>query len=145
MLIGEYRHSIDDKNRTSLPAKFKKVMGDVLYMTRGLDGVIDVYTKESWEALQNKLSELPMTIESNREFKRFILGASSEIVPDKQGRILISQVLKEYAGISDNDKKVVWIGVGDKAEIWSEKAWEERNKKNIKDISKIVSDLGGII
>jgi MraZ protein len=119
MLIGEYRHSVDKKGRTSLPAKFKKEMGKVVYIARGLDGMIDVYTKESWELLQEKLASLPMTVEANRRFKRFILGGSSEAVLDKQGRVTISPALKEHARI-DFDKKVVWVGVGDKAEIWSE-------------------------
>ncbi len=106
MLIGEYRHSIDKKGRTALPAKFKKEMGKVVYIARGLDGMIDVYTKDSWDRLQEKLSQLPMTVEANRKFKRFILGASSEVVPDKQGRVIIPQALKEHAGI-EADEKVV--------------------------------------
>ncbi len=144
MLIGEYRHSIDEKGRTSIPTKFRKELGKVFYITRGIDGMIDVYTKEAWERLQQKLAELPMTVEANRKFKRFILGASSEISPDKQGRILISQALKEHSKIFA-EKKVVWAGVGDKVEIWSEKLWEQQNEKSIENISEISESLDGII
>lgn len=143
MLIGEFRHSIDEKGRTSLPALFKKEMGKVVYITRGLDGMIDVYTKKSWDILQEKLSQLPMTVKANRDFKRFILGASSELNSDKQGRILISQALREHAGILSG--KVVWTGVGDKAEIWSEERWDKNSSENIENIESISASLDGII
>ncbi len=144
MIIGEYRHSIDQKGRTSLPAKFKKEMGKVVYITRGIDdGVIDVYTKKSWDILQEKLSALPMTIEANRNFKRFIIGSSAEVSADKQGRVLVPQALRDYAGISDG--KVVWTGVGDKAEIWSEEKWDKNSNENIENIGEITAALDGII
>jgi len=143
MIIGEYRHSIDSKGRTSLPAKFKKEMGKVVYITRGIDGMIDVYTKKSWDRLQEKLAELPMTVEANRNFKRFILGSSAEVSADKQGRILISQALREHAGISDG--KVVWTGVGDKAEIWAEDKWDKNSNNNVENIESIAASLDGII
>ncbi len=143
MIIGEYRHSIDGKGRTSLPAKFKKEMGKVVYITRGIDGMIDVYTKKSWDSLQEKLASLPMTVEANRNFKRFILGSSAEVSADKQGRILISQALREHAGISDG--KVVWTGVGDKAEIWAEGTWDKNSSDTTENIESIAASLDGII
>ena len=143
MIIGEYRHSIDPKGRTSLPAKFKKEMGKVVYITRGIDGAIDVYTKKSWDILQEKLATLPMTVEANLKFKRFIVGSAAELSADKQGRILIPQSLRDYAEISGG--KVVWTGVGDKAEIWSEEKWDKNSNDTIENISEIAASLGGII
>lgn len=143
MLIGEYRHSMDEKGRTSLPSKFKKEMGRGIFIARGIDGEIDVYTKKSWEEFNEKLNTLPMTVEANREFKRFILGGSGEVKADKQGRILISQTLREYAGLNSN--KAVWIGVGDKAEIWSEEKWDKNYSGTSKNIKDIATSLDGII
>lgn len=143
MLIGEYRHSIDEKGRTSLPAKFKKEMGRGIFIARGLDGVIDVYTKKSWEKLNEKLNTLPMTVKANRDFKRFILGGSGELEADKQGRILVPQALREHGDLGFG--KAVWIGVGDKAEIWSEERWEKNSSQNSANIEEIAASLDGII
>ncbi len=144
MIIGEYRHSIDSKGRTSLPAKFKKEMGKVVYITKGFDDVIDVYTKKSWEVLKAKVEALPMSIKANRDYKRIVIGSSSELESDKQGRILISQSLRDYAKI-DSSKKVVWVGIGDKAEIWAEDRWDKNSQESIANLDNIATALDGII
>ncbi len=144
MLIGEYRHSIDKKGRTSLPSKFRKEIGRSVFVARGFDKMIDVYTKDAWKKLNEKLSELPMSVEANRKVKEFILGGAYEANPDKQGRVLVSQALLDWAGIKSGEK-LVWAGVGDKAEIWSEKRWDERIKNTADNIGDIAESLGGII
>lgn len=142
MLIGEFTHSIDEKGRTSLPSKFKTEMGARVILSRGLDETISVYTEEAWKKLNEKLSEtLSMTNPAHRKFHRFITSAS-EVDLDKQGRVRIPDFLKEHANIA---KKVVWVGMGDKAEIWSEEKWE----KYISDVSSqsddIAESLDGVI
>ena len=144
MLVGEYRFSVDSKGRTSLPAKFRKKIGKVVYLTRGIDGMIDVYTKDSWKKLEEKMSQLSMSKKADRDFKRLVLGAMSEVEPDKQGRIILSNVLREYAGI-ENGGRVVWVGVGDKAEIWSEDRWEKGLKDKLENFENISESLEGII
>ena len=142
MLIGEYTHSIDDKGRTSLPSKFKSEMGARVYLSRGLDDTIAVYTEDSWRELNEKLSKLSITKESERQFKRFMLSGAQEMELDKQGRIRIPDFLKEHAGI---EKKVVWVGVGEKAELWSENKWNEYISERLKNPEEIAESLEGII
>lgn len=142
MLIGEYTNSVDKKGRVTMPAKFVKEMGKTLFISRGLDGTLSVYTKKSWQKLEEKINQLSMTKEKNRAFARFILSGSQEISPDSQGRILIPQHLREHADI---DSKLVWTGLGDKAEIWSEKKWDKYLKESVKNPEEIAESLEDII
>ena len=143
MLIGEYTHSIDDKGRTSLPAKFKGQMGQTVIITRGIDSCLSVYTVDSWKKLTEKLLEnLSITKTSDRDFNRYMLSGAVEVSIDKQGRVLIPNHLRDFASL---DKKVVWTGVGDKAEIWSEKKWTAYLAKNTKNPEQLASALEGVI
>ena len=114
MFIGEYNHNIDSKGRVILPAKFRDILGDCFYITKGNDGCLFVYTTEGWEKLQEKLSKLPLTNTSG----------AMECVPDNNGRITLSQTLREFAGL---EKEIVSIGCNDRAEIWSREKWKEYN------------------
>jgi MraZ protein len=105
MLIGEYIHSVDSKGRTSLPSKFKTMMGERVVLSRGFDKTLTVYTLEAWEKLNEKLSSLSISKEAERRFARFMLSGAVEVEVDKQGRIRIPDFLRDYAEI--NDKKVV--------------------------------------
>lgn len=142
MLIGEYTNSVDKKGRVTMPSKFVKEMGKTLFISRGLDGTLSVYTKKSWQKLEEKINQLSMTKEKNRAFARFILSGSQEISPDSQGRILIPQHLREHADI---DSKLVWTGLGDKAEIWSEEKWNKYLKESVKNPEEIAESLEDII
>ncbi|MCK5588970.1 MAG: division/cell wall cluster transcriptional repressor MraZ [Candidatus Pacebacteria bacterium] len=122
MLIGEFTHAIDQKNRTSLPAKFKGEMGDRIVITKGIENCLSAYTMDSWQKLTKKLSGLSITKPNERKFKRNLLSGAEEVSIDKQGRVLIPSNLCQYAGIKGGDK-LVWAGVGDNAEIWSEDKW----------------------
>ena len=141
MLIGEFTHSIDDKNRVSLPSKFKTEMGSRVILSRGLENTISVYTESSWKDMNEKLSQLSITKEADRKFKRFMLSGE-EFDLDKQGRIRIPEFLKEYAGI---EKKLVWVGLGDKAEIWSEERWNKYISETVSEVEKISEGLDVII
>jgi len=124
MLIGEYIHTIDDKNRVSLPAKFRKEMGKKIIITPGLDNCLFIFTIAEWSKVSGKLSnsatELSFLSSDQRTFNRNMFGQASDVEVDSIGRILIPEFLKEKIKIKDN---VALIGVQDRVEIWNDKVW----------------------
>ena len=122
MLIGQYQHNIDAKNRVIVPAKFREDLGERFYVTKGLDGGLFVLSEEGWKRLQDKIVAMPMS--KARQLQRFFFSGAAEVEPDKQGRILIPQPLRDYASI---EKDVTFIGTGDRAEIWSTECWTQFN------------------
>lgn len=137
MLIGEYQHSLDAKNRMIVPSKLREDLGNKFVITKGLDGCLYIYPTDEWEKLQEKLKTLPLTNKDARAFVRFFFAGASEVEIDKQGRGLIPQNLKEYAGI---EKEIVSIGVLSRVEIWSREKWNEYNNSNI-DYEKIAEKM----
>jgi len=144
MLIGEFTHSIDKKNRTSLPARFKGEMGDRIVITKGIETCLSVYTIDSWQKLTEKLNTLSITKTNERKFKRNLLSGAIEVSIDKQGRVLIPANLCSFAGINQ-DEKLVWAGVGDNAEIWSESKWQDYLKENSENSEELAESLEGVI
>lgn len=142
MLIGEYHHSVDNKNRISLPAKFRSSMGETVVINRGIDNCLSVYTQEAWQEMLDKLGQLSMTKSNEREFSRFMLSGAAEVAVDSQGRILIPDNLKEYADI---DKKAVWAGVGNHAEMWAEDSWNKQLEQSQSKPEELAESLEGII
>ena len=122
MLIGEYTHSIDDKNRISLPAKFRKEMGKSVILAPGLDKCIAMYTAREWERVSEKLAESSVLQSDNRSFGRFMFGGAVEAPVDAAGRILIPDFLIQRAGLKS---KVALIGVQNRIELWNDKVWQE--------------------
>ena len=122
MFIGEYHHSIDDKGRLIIPAKFREELSDKFIITRGIENCLFAYPEESWNKIVEKLESLPFTKKDARSFTRFFLSGATVAEFDKQGRINITSPLITYAGIK---KDCVVIGTGDRLEIWSKEAWEE--------------------
>lgn len=141
MLIGEYQHAIDNKNRMIVPAKFREDLGEKFVLTKGLDGCLYAFTISEWLILEEKLKKLPLTNKDARAFVRFFFSGANEIEIDKQGRALIPQNLIEYAGIN---KDIVSIGVSGRVEIWSKNKWEDYNNSNInfEEIGEKMSELG---
>ena len=123
MLIGNYQHNIDIKGRVIMPAKFREELGDIFYATKGKDNTITVLSKDSWDELGRKISEMPSA--KTVQITRFLFSSAAELVPDKQGRVLIPQPLREYAGL---DKDVVINGTGSKVEIWDKASWDRYNE-----------------
>ena len=142
MIIGEYRHSIDAKNRVSLPAKFRKEMGKKVYITRGLDNCLSVYTEKSWKVILAKLENLSISKASERGFNRFMLSGATEVDVDSMGRILVPEYLKDFANV---EKKVVWTGAGDRAEMWAEGVWDSYLSGKQEDPEAMAENLEGII
>lgn len=122
MLIGEYQHNIDLKGRVIVPSKFREDLGECFYVTKGLDGCLFVLSPEGWGKLQEKVSAMPVS--KARGLQRFFFSGAAEAIPDKQGRILLPQNLRTYAGLS---KDVTFIGASSRAEIWDTAKWNEFN------------------
>lgn len=120
MFMGEYHHSIDDKGRLIIPAKFRSELGDKFIITRGIENCLFVYPEKRWEEIVHKLESLPFTKKDARNFTRFFLSGATVAEFDKQGRVNITSPLINYAGI---EKECIIIGTGDRLEIWSEDAW----------------------
>ena len=122
MFMGENSHTIDAKGRIIVPAKFRESLGDNIVVTKGLDNCLFVYTSEDWRKFEEKLRTLPLTNKDARKFTRFFLAGAAEMEIDKQGRILIPSVLREFAAL---EKDVVLVGVGSRIEIWDKARWNE--------------------
>ena len=122
MLIGEYQHNIDTKGRVIVPARFREDLGEHFYITKGLDGCLFVLSPDEWTRLQDKVKAMP--ISKARGLQRFFFSGAAEVEPDKQGRILIPQVLRDHAQLT---KDVTCIGTSSRAEIWDSKRWNEFN------------------
>ena len=132
MLRGEYQHVLDIKGRVNFPVKIRECLGERFIITRGLDSCLFVYSDEEWHELENKLRELPMS--KSRDIQRFFFASAIEVEPDKQGRILIPQNLRDYAQL---DKDVIIIGVSNRAEIWNRGCWMEKLNAMTVDTAKM--------
>lgn len=143
MLIGEYTHTQDDKNRISLPSKFRKEMGKKVVVTHGLDNCLFMYTVKEWMKISEKLGGLSMGQSDSRGFNRIMLAGAQEIDIDSIGRILLPEFLREYAGVSGKNK-VVFAGVHSRVEIWEEARWKEYKSKILKQADQLAEKLGEI-
>lgn len=128
MIIGTYFHTIDDKNRLSLPSKFRKEMGKRVVVTPGLDSCLFVFTADEWDKISGRLSgnDASMFKADNRSLNRYLLGMAVEVEVDAAGRMLIPEHLRSRAKLQS---KVVFIGIRDRVEIWDEATWHEYAKK----------------
>ena len=141
MLIGEYAHTIDAKGRVIVPAKFRTELGERFILTKGFDGCLYGYSLDEWKNIEEKIKTLPLiTGKDARNFTRFFFSSAIECELDSQGRILISQNLREFAMLQ---KEVVIIGVSSRIEIWSKEKWEEYNAmQDSDDIAEKMAFLG---
>lgn len=143
MWIGEYKHNLDEKNRFVFPARFRQQIRDKdilrFYATRGLEGCIAMYDGEEWERLTSRLKSLSFTKKNVRQFNRIFFGSAVEIVPDKQGRIILPDHLREHASM--NSKEIIVTGVSDRIEIWAKSSWDAMYEENREDFEKMAEDL----
>jgi MraZ protein len=122
MLLGEYEHTIDDKNRLTLPAKFRKSFEDGIVVTRGLDGCLHAWPGAAWQQLvDSRLASLDLLKVEGRRLHRHFFSGASETAPDKQGRVSIPPALLAHAKLG---RDVVVAGVNDHLEIWDRAAWQ---------------------
>jgi MraZ protein len=123
MLLGEFEHTIDEKNRLTLPAKFRKALAGGLVVTRGLDHCLYAFPTDEWEqAVRSRLAALDPLSQQVRQLRRFFYSAATEAEPDRQGRVMIPVALIQHAGLG---RDVVVAGVDDHLEIWDRTAWRE--------------------
>ena len=142
MLIGEFKHNLDSKNRLTIPARLRVELGEKPVLTRGLDGCLFIYPNRDWQLFSEKINNLPLGQKKARDFKRFILSGASEIEIDEMGRILIPVPLKKYAKLG---KSIVIIGVQDRIELWDEDIWDKyiaESEKLSGDIAEGLSEFG---
>ena len=139
MFIGEYIHSIDNKKRLAIPARFRKEFGEKAILTRGLDNCLFLYPLQEWQRFSEKLGQLSMGQANTRSFARLMLAGASEVDFDNLGRILIPDYLKNYA---DLKKKIIVAGVLNRLEIWDREKWEKYKEEIEKNTDAIAEKLG---
>lgn len=144
MLIGEYIHTIDEKNRVSLPFKFRKELGKKIIITPGLDQCLFIFTIKEWAKVSKRLSDsdsdLSFLKADKRSFNRFMFGRAAEIEVDSIGRILIPDFLKDRIGLSG---KAAIIGVEDRVEVWNDKTWSSYKEVIEKQADQLAEKLSG--
>lgn len=141
MLIGEYTHTIDDKNRLSLPVKFRQELGKKVVVTPGLDGCLFVFTLKQWERISARLGESSLLQGDTRSFNRYMLGGAAEAEIDSVGRVLIPDFLRERANLKD---KVAVVGVQARVELWNEKRWHEYKRGVEGQADALAEKLGNV-
>jgi len=142
MFIGEYSHNLDDKGRVAVPAKFRAMLKVGAVVTRGLDNCLFLYAKKEWQELAVKLSKLPIGPANTRAFSRSMLAGAMEVDFDNQGRIMLPEYLRKFAGLK---KKLIIAGLYSRLEIWDESAWNKYKKgteKKSTDIAEALGELG---
>jgi len=122
VFIGEYSHSIDQKGRVAIPAKFRTDLAAGCVVTRGLDNSLVIYSVPEWEKMAEKLSKLPFSSRDARAFSRLMLSGAMDLDLDKQGRVLIPPYLRDYASLSE---QVIITGAYNRLEVWAKDKWEE--------------------
>ena len=141
MLVGSYNHKLDGKGRMVLPAKFRGELGSSVVATIGIDRCIVLYPVSRWEELLLKLKNLSSFKKKTRDFRRVLLSMASEQEIDGAGRILIPQVLRDYAG---SVSEVTLIGAEDHLEIWDTARWEDHRAEVLADFSDMAEELDEI-
>jgi MraZ protein len=120
MFLGEYTHTIDDKGRLTIPAKFRGALAAGLVITRGFDRNLMLFPVDGWKTLADEIADKPLGDVGMRSFRRRVFSGATDLVPDRQGRIVLPQFLRDFAGI---ENEVVVAGMYDYLEIWNVAAW----------------------
>lgn len=141
MLLGEYKHSVDEKGRMAVPAKFRKMLSGGTVVTKGAEGCLYLYPMEEWTKLADRLSRLPIDRADARAFARLMLAGAAHSEIDSQGRILIPEHLRHYAGITG---RAVVVGLYNRAEIWEAERWQHYRAGIEAKGDEIAERLGGI-
>lgn len=139
MLLGEYLHTFDTKNRISLPARFRKELGRVVIVTRGLDRCLYVYARKVWEKEAGRYAAQTSGNAAARGLARLFLAGSFEAEVDSAGRILVPENLKAFAGIGG---KAIIAGVADRVEMWEEEAWKKYTAQIEQNAAQYAEELG---
>jgi MraZ protein len=130
MFYGEFEHSIDDKGRMTIPARFRARLAEGVVISKGIEPCLWLYPKDVWDSLAAEISALPRTKPEAREFRRQVFSSMSEDVPDKLGRVRLPEYLLTYANL---DKQAIVIGQFDYCEIWNPEQWRQRQESSYND------------
>jgi len=139
MFIGEYQHNLDQKGRLAIPVKFRAELKKGAVVTKGLDNCLFLYPKSEWQKLAKRLVTLPISKANTRAFSRLMLAGAMDVDIDKQGRIMLPDYLRKYAGLS---KKSIIAGLYNRLEIWNEVTWEKYKNSTEKESGDIAEALG---
>ena len=140
MLFGEYFHSCDQKYRMRIPSKLRDDLGEGCYITKGNDGCLFVFPKTEVDRIFNdKINQLPIFDQKVNRAMRTLFSSAYKIAEDNQGRFLLPSTLREFAGI---EKEVVFVGVGNRAELWSADRWRAYQQQNDANIDQVLQELG---
>lgn len=141
MFIGEYTHKIDEKGRLALPAKFRAQLAGGAVVTRGLDNSLYLYTTEEWTQIAERLAALPFSNPAARQIQRMMLAGATDVVPDRQGRIIIPSHLRAYAGLGSGSVDATVAGLYSRIEIWSAKSWANDRSQTEQQSNEIAEHL----
>ena len=143
MFMGEYNHTIDTKGRLIVPSKYREPLGDEFVVTKGLDKCLFVYPSDEWKAIEENFRSLSQFSKEARKVARFFFAGAAICEVDKQGRILLPAVLRDYAGL---EKEVVLAGVVNRIEIWDKERWNAANEyDDVEEIAEHMAELGIVI
>ncbi|MDI6892134.1 MAG: division/cell wall cluster transcriptional repressor MraZ [Actinomycetota bacterium] len=142
MFLGEFQHTLDGKGRLILPSKFRDALADGLVITKGMEGCLFIFPKSEWPQLEDKVRSLPLTKKDARKFSRFFFAGATEEALSKQGRVLIPENLRKYAGLG---KDIVVIGVSNRLEIWDKERWAAYSREageSYENVAEELTELG---
>lgn len=140
MLIGRYSTNVGAKGRIAVPVKFRDALGKSAIISQGYEKSLLLVSRSKWEELTGFLEDKPLTIGSVRDTERFLYGSAFEVEFDAQGRIVVPQELREFAGLNN---EAVFLGVGNRVEVWSRENWAKYDQALKKNIEEIASKLTG--
>ncbi len=138
MFLGEFEHSVDDRGRIAIPAKFRPSLTDGMVITKGLDQCLDLWPIEDWRSFTEELRQMPFMAPDARRMQRFFLAGAADATADRLGRILIPAPLRDYAQLVD---QATVIGVGARIEIWSRTNWEQERSSGENQSSQLAEHL----
>lgn len=138
MLIGQYEAKLSEKHQVGLPKKFRQVLGDKLFITKGFEKCLIIVSESNWETLLEGTEGKPFTNKNTRELQRFLLGNATNVDLDVKGRFVISEFLRNFAGIKN---EIIFAGIQRFVEIWDKNTWEEHQKDLAGNIESIAEKL----
>ncbi|MCL5951331.1 MAG: division/cell wall cluster transcriptional repressor MraZ [Chloroflexi bacterium] len=142
MFFGNHQHTIDDKGRLTLPAKWRSELAGGVVVTRGLEDCLFIFPKTKFEAIAMEIDEQGIELGDAREWARYFLGMASDAEIDRQGRILIPQSLREFASL---DGDVVVLGLANRIEVWEPKRYQQANQRIVSDAPAVAERMGQIL
>src|SRR4029453_6782498 len=138
VFLGEFEHSLDDKGRPAVPARFRPALDAGLYITRGLDPCLVIWDTDSWRAISDRVRTLNLWQGDARRMQRLFFSGASAAQLDKLGRFVIPHYLREYAQLETD---VVLVGVGDRIEVWAREAWQSERERAERDSAELAEHL----